>query len=71
MANSAAMVSEKEIWQSASLMVKSYGSQARPEAMARAAEFESQGNQLAAEVWRRIKTAIDQLQAQKPDGAVN
>ncbi|MEQ8653286.1 MAG: hypothetical protein RIC87_12555 [Kiloniellales bacterium] len=65
------MLSEKEIWQSASVMVKRYGSEAVAEAAKRVVELESQGDEAGAAAWRRIEVAIEQLQAKEPDGPVH
>lgn len=65
------MLTDKEIWQSAAVMVKHYGTTAAAEASKRAAELEDQGDQAGAAVWHRIEQAIEQLQAETPDGPIH
>lgn len=65
------MLTDKEIWQAAGVMVKRYGTDAVTEAAKRVAELESQGDEAGAAAWRRIEAAIEQLQAKEPDGPVH
>lgn len=60
------MISDREIWQCAALMVKRYGEDAMPEAAARADQLQEDGDMAGAATWHRILNAIERLQATKP-----
>jgi hypothetical protein len=60
------MISDREIWQCALLMVKRYGADATLEAAGRADELMDAGDVAACEMWHRILSAIERLQAAAP-----
>jgi hypothetical protein len=60
------MISEREVWQCAQLMVRRYKGDAMLEAAARADQLLDQGDMAGASVWHRILNAIERLQATKP-----
>lgn len=60
------MISDRDIWASALLMVKRYGEDAGMEAANRSDELLAEGDVDGAATWRRIVTAIEQLQAGAP-----
>jgi hypothetical protein len=68
------MISEREIWLAAKVMIDRYGKLAAIEAAERADEALEKGDPEGSAVWQRIMTAIEKLQAEKPeqegDGAV-
>ena len=63
------MISDREIWQAAGVMVKRYGEDAAKEAEFRADAFEGDAGGYA--IWRRIMEAIEGLLATEPGGKVN
>jgi len=65
------MLSDREIWQSAVVMSKCYGSTAVAEAEKRADELEGEGDSLGALTWYRIAGAIAELQKTAPDSPLN
>jgi len=60
------MISYREIWAAASVMVKRYGADATLEAAARAVKLRDEGDVAGAETWHRILNAIERLQAKAP-----
>jgi hypothetical protein len=60
------MISEREVWQCAQIMVKRYRADARLEAAARADKLQDEGDMAGAAVWHRILNAIERLLATKP-----
>jgi len=60
------MISYREIWAAASVMVKRYGADATLEAAARADKLRDEGDVAGAETWHRILNAIERLQAKAP-----
>jgi hypothetical protein len=60
------MISEREVWQVAQLMVRRYRADAMLEAAARADRLLEDGDMAGASVWHRILNAIERLQATKP-----
>jgi hypothetical protein len=65
------MISDREIWQCALLIVKRYGDGATLEAATRAIVLLTEGDRAGFEVWHRIFNAIERLQATRPrDGEV-
>jgi hypothetical protein len=60
------MISGREIWQCAQIMVKRYGDDAANQAAARANKLGGEGDNEGCAVWVRIVRAIRQLQAMKP-----
>ena len=65
------MISDREIWQTASVMVKRYGEDAATEAAKRADELFDEGDVEGCATWRRILEAIEGLSAMEPGGKVN
>jgi hypothetical protein len=59
------MISEREVWQVAQLMVRRYKDDAIQEAAVRADQLLEQGDMAGASVWHRILNAIERLQATK------
>ena len=57
------MISDRDVWTAALLMVKRYGDDAMLEAAGRADELLDAGDTAGAEVWHRILNAIERLQA--------
>ena len=60
------MLSDREIWAAASVVVKRYGADAALEATARADKLLEDGDLLGAATWHRILNAIERLQAKAP-----
>jgi Family of unknown function (DUF6961) len=60
------MISDRDVWAAALLMVKRYKADAMLEAAARADRLLEEGDPLGAATWHRILDAIERLQAQKP-----
>jgi hypothetical protein len=60
------MISEREVWQCAMLIVKRYGNDAMLEAAARFDKLLDEGDMAGCEVWYRILNAIERLQATNP-----
>jgi hypothetical protein len=60
------MISDREIWAAASVMVKRYGAEAMLEAATRGKRLLEEGDSLGAETWHRILNAIERLQAKAP-----
>ena len=61
-----AVMSDRDVWAAAMLMVKRYGADAMTEAAQRADALLEEGAWHGALTWRRILDAIKQLQASKP-----
>jgi hypothetical protein len=59
------MISDREIWAAASVMVKRYGDDAMIEAAERADQLLEEGDMAGAETWHRILNAIGRLQARR------
>ena len=60
------MISDREIWAAASVMVQRYKAEAMLEAAARADKLLEEGDPVAAATWHRILNAIERLQAKAP-----
>jgi hypothetical protein len=60
------MISDREIWAAASVMVKRYGGDAMLEAATRGKRLLEDGDPLGAGTWYRILDAIERLQAKAP-----
>jgi len=65
------VISDLDIWRTASLMVKRYGDTAALEAGQRADKLLEEGDTMGQAVWLRIASAIEELQREKPDGPVH
>src|SRR5262245_62019100 len=67
------MISERDIWTAANMLVKRYGADAKLEAGKRADELLADGDMEGQRVWLRIIRAVEELQrAERRDGeAVN
>lgn len=61
------MLSDRDIWTSANLMIKRYREDAAAEAAKRAEELSSEGDVDGQQAWLRIAKAIAWLQAPGPD----
>lgn len=59
------MIPDKDIWRAALLMVKRYGADAATQAAMRADGLLAEGDADGCAVWKRIMTAIEQLQADR------
>lgn len=60
------MISDREIWQAADVMVKRYGDGAMIEAVARADRLLAEGDLAGCEIWHRALNAIERLHAKAP-----
>jgi hypothetical protein len=60
------MISDRDIWAAARLIVKRYKGDAMLEAANRAEHWQEEGDMAGAEVWHRILNAIERIQATKP-----
>ena len=65
------MIPEREIWQSAAIMIKRFGAEAAIQASTRADELLEAGDINGAATWRAIIRAIDELQRDTPTGGVH
>ncbi len=61
-------VNDIDIWRSANLYVQRYGDDAAIHAAMQADRFLDAGDLDGAAVWRRILSAIEELQRTEPDG---
>jgi hypothetical protein len=63
------MISERDVWVSANVLVKRFGADAKPEPAKRADELLADGDMEGERVWLRIIRAIEELQrAERRDG---
>ena len=60
------MISDRDIWAAALLMVKRYKADAMLEAAGRADQLLEEGDPLSAATWHRILDAIERLLAKAP-----
>jgi triphosphoribosyl-dephospho-CoA synthetase len=60
------VISDRDVWQAALLIVKRYGDDAMLEASQRADQLLDKGDMIGAETWHRILNAIERLQAKAP-----
>jgi hypothetical protein len=60
------VISDRDVWQAAVLLVKRYGDDAMLEASQRANQLLDQSDMAGAETWRGILNAIERLQAKAP-----
>ena len=65
------MISHREIWQTANVMVKRYGADAPIHAAMRSDELLDEGDLDGAATWRAVLRAIDELLSDKPSGPVH
>ncbi len=65
------MISDREIWQTAGVMIKRYGEDAATEAAKRADELFDEGDVDGCAIWRRIVGAVEGLSGTEPKGKVN
>jgi hypothetical protein len=61
------MISDRDIWLAAKAMIQRYGSNAGIEAAERADEHLEKGFADLSAIWQRIMSAIEKLQAEKPE----
>jgi len=59
------MISDREIYQTAQVVIKKYGDDALIEAALRQDKLSAEGDQEGARVWKRIADAIEFLQIPK------
>jgi hypothetical protein len=64
-------MTEIEIWRTAYLMLRWYGSTAREESARRADEFAAAGDPAGEAGWRRVIGAIGQLASTAPPGPLH
>jgi hypothetical protein len=60
------MLSERDIYATANVMVRRYGDDAAMEAAQRADQLTADGDTLGAAVWRRVVSAIEELAREVP-----
>jgi Family of unknown function (DUF6961) len=60
------VISDRDVWQAALLIVKRYGDDATHEAAERADQLVDEGDMAGAETWHRILNAIERLLAKAP-----
>jgi len=60
------MISDRDVWQAAILLVKRYGADAMLECAARADQLTEEGDWQGANEWHRILDCIERIQAHKP-----
>lgn len=65
------MISHREIWQTANVMVKRYGADAPIHAAMRSDELLDEGDLDGAATWRAVLRAIDELLSDNPSGPVH
>ena len=65
------MISHREIWQTANVMVKRYGADAPIHAAMRSDELLDEGDLDGAATWRAVLRAIDELLSDEPSGPVH
>jgi hypothetical protein len=65
------MISEKDIWRAAILMIRRYAGKALDESATRADQLEADGDPEGAATWRWITRAIEEIANTKPSGPVN
>ena len=64
-------VDEIDVWRSAHLIIKLHGDGAVAEAMRRSKRLAEAGATEGAAVWKRIASAIEEMQKTTPDGAAH
>jgi hypothetical protein len=60
------LITDRDVWAAALLMVKRYGDDAMLEAAERADQLLDEGDMAGTETWQRILNAIERLQAKAP-----
>lgn len=55
------MITERDIFASANLMIQHHGDQARAVALSRADDFKKRGDEQGAAIWLQIADAIEKL----------
>ncbi len=65
------MISDREIWQTGSEMIKRYGDEAAGEAEFRADALLAKVDADGYAIWRRIMEAVNGLSGSEPGGKVN
>jgi hypothetical protein len=60
------VISDRDVWAAALLMVRRYKDDAQLEAAQRADQLLEEGDMAGAETWHRILNAIERLQAKAP-----
>ncbi len=64
-------LSERDVWITAGLMIRRYGSKATLEAAARADELSSRGDEAGCCIWDRIITAIEEISHPDSEYSIN
>jgi hypothetical protein len=64
-------VDERDIWMTASVMIKRFGDDAVMEAAMRADQLAGEGDHAGAAIWRRIKRCMESLTAPAPPGPLH
>ena len=65
------MTSDRDIWTTATSLIKRHGEDAEIQAAMRHDELLDQGDIAGVFVWKRIIEAVRELQAEEPSGAVH
>jgi hypothetical protein len=65
------VIPEIDIWRAATLMLKRYGEKALEQSAKRAEELAAAGDDEGAMTWRRITSAVEQLENNTPPGPVH
>lgn len=60
------MIPEPDIWRAAQVMIRRFGADAATQAAMRADELAIEGDTVGCATWRRIMTAIEELQRERP-----
>ena len=60
------MITNRDIWGSAKILINRHGDEAAIEAARRADKFMAEGNMAGRRVWRRIEAAIVKMQRREP-----
>ena len=69
--SSSVLISEKDIWRTAAVMLNRYGADAAEETKARADKCLKEGDAIGHAVWRRVLRALEGLQQEGPKEAMN
>ena len=64
-------IDEIDIWRSAKLIIDQHGDRAGAEAIRRPNRLAEAGATEGAAVWKRIASAIEEMQKTEPDGAAH
>ena len=65
------MTAEIDIWRTAHFLIKRYGEDAAEQAMLRGNRMAAKGDVDGEAIWKRIQTAIQELDRREPQGRLN